>query len=112
MNNGYHANRDRSWVPEAKQLLEQNHTYLEVARRVGRSRDTVRTVLPGYGKRNPKWHAQALEMLKDGRSYRDVSRTVGIDNHQIAKVFPGYGFTVEETQMVRQANAMLKKLGA
>lgn len=106
--------RDTSWIPRAKEMLEGGATYTEVGAAVGRSLGAVRLQLPGYGLQSKHygWKPRAKELLEQGMSYREVGRTLHHDHNHIRRVFPGYGFTIEETQMVRQANAMLKKLGA
>jgi hypothetical protein len=106
---GYAQVPDLSWVPRAKELLEERQTYEAVGDAVGKSADAVARHLPGYGRYSQRWHDKALEMLEDGQSYREVGRTLDIDHGAIRRAFPGYGFTTEETQMIRQANALLNK---
>lgn len=100
------------WQEEAEAMLQDGRSYQEAAEAVGKSRSTLQRHLPGYGRKTGQWRERGLEMLEEGQSYREVARTLGIDSRTVQRAFPGYGFTDEETQMVRQANALLKKVGA
>ena len=103
---------EEKWQEAAEAMLKDGRSYQEAAEAVGKSRSTLQRHLPGYGRKTGQWRERGLEMLEEGQSYREVARTLGIDSRTVQRAFPGYGFTDEETQMVRQANALLKKVGA